>query len=213
MMRRFFTLIVCLMVSLPLAGGATAQATVHSAGIYVDFGNGDTAMVLVPFTGDEISGTELLMQSGLPVLTIGFGGFGDAVCMIETTGCDVSACRRTLCQNGDRQSPFWQYMKQSESGEWVFSPLGASANKVTDGDLNAWVWTGNTPQLPEMTLADLRSKTGELQDGKPAIFTTYEDRADDTSGNLQLLIGGGMIGLTIIAGAALLVMQKRRHVA
>ena len=43
--------------------------------------------------------------------------------LIEEKGCDVSACRRTLCQDGDRESPFWQFLELEDDGTWVMEWL------------------------------------------------------------------------------------------
>jgi len=211
MLRRSLVLLLCLVAVFPVSSGRAADGELHTAGIYVDFGNGETAMALVPFAGEQVSGIDLLKHSGLPVLTVGFGGFGDGVCMIETTGCDVSSCRRTMCQEGDRNSPFWQFMTLSESGNWVFSPLGASAYKVQDGDLSAWVWAGTAPELPELTLDDIRMNTGAPQGDTPAVFTSYDASGSDDDGLRQILVGGGMIGVAVLAGGGLILLRKRQH--
>lgn len=191
---------------------ANAQETgIHAAGIYIDFGNGQTTLVLVPFSEDEISGIELLERSSLPILTVGFGGLGDAVCVIEQTGCELSACRRTLCQEGDRESPFWQYLQRSDHGEWITSPLGASASKVQDGDIDAWVWTGKPPTIPSLTFNDIVEKTGDANGLEPVIFTSGAAEDADPDSMNQLLIGGGMIVLAVTVGGSLVLLRNRRH--
>jgi hypothetical protein len=210
MSRRCLFLFAFLLACCPLWASASQEGP-HIAGIYIDFGNGETTMVLVPFSEDEISGIDLIERSSLPILTVGFGGLGDAVCVIEKTGCELSSCRRTLCQDGDRESPFWQYLQRSDSGEWVTSPLGASAGKVQDGDIDAWVWTGKPPELPALTLDDIRARTGPPQGNEPAVYTTATASGDEGNSSQQWLIGGGMIAVAVIAGGTMVVLRNRQH--
>jgi hypothetical protein len=209
--RRLALVLFAVLLACNPIWASASQETAHMAGIYIDFGNGETTMVLVPFSEDEISGIDLIERSSLPILTVGFGGLGDAVCMIEQTGCELSTCRRTLCQDGDRESPFWQYLQRSDNGEWVTSPLGASAGKVQDGDIDAWVWTGTPPELPALTLDDIRARTGLPKGNVPAIYTTTTAAEDESNSSRQWLIGGGMIAIAVIAGGSLVVLRNRQH--
>ncbi|MEJ7839454.1 MAG: hypothetical protein WKF81_11600 [Thermomicrobiales bacterium] len=201
-------LLMVLMVS-----SVGAQANVQQqAGIYVDFGNGDQTMVIVPFDEDSISSIELLERAGIPLLTVGFGGLGDAVCMIETTGCDLSACRRTLCQEGEPDAPFWQFMEQGSDGIWTTSPLGASAATVEDGDIDGWVWTGSAPALPLMTMGDLVTRTGFDQDGV-ASFSTFSSHSDESGNSRDLIAAVSVLGAATVLGGFLVVLRQRRHAA
>ena len=139
---------------------ASATEPVHVAGLIVDYGGGEMTYAWVPFAEEEISGVDLLEKSGLPVLTVGFGGMGDAVCKIVRTGCDVSACRLRLCQTADHSSPFWQYLRLGPDGVWSKQPLGGSSSKVRDGAIDAWVWSGK-----------------RLDAGTPGPFTFFTCRA------------------------------------
>ena len=152
-------------LSILLGAGMPASAAtepVHVAGLVVDYGDGAMTYAWIPFSEDEISGVDLLERSGLPVLTVGFGGIGDAVCKIVKTGCDVSACRLRLCQTADHSSPFWQYLRLGPDGVWSKQPLGGSQSKVTDGAIDAWVWAGSDsmPVLPVLSLDSLAKQAG-----------------------------------------------------
>lgn len=180
------------------------------AGVYVDFGNGDQTWVVVPFDEESITSIELLERTGLPLLTVGFGGLGDAVCMIETTGCDLSACRRTLCQEGKPDAPFWQFMEQGSDGSWIASPLGASGASVEDGDIDAWVWTGSAPDLPTLTMSDLIGRTGFDQD-EVAAYTTLPAQTDDAASSRDLFAAASVLGAAVGVGGFLVVLRQRRH--
>ncbi len=137
---------------------STGEANV--AGLIVDYGNGRVSYALVPFAEPEISGFDLLDRSGLSLLAIEFGGLGQGVCAIEGTGCDVAACRARLCQSGDPDSPFWQYAQLGSDGTWVTSPLGATTSTVTDGGIDAWAWSGDSPNPGPTTIDEIANHLG-----------------------------------------------------
>lgn len=157
---RWALLALCLLGLLLGRSGTVLATDVHVAGLVVDFGDGRISYAWVPFTEDEISGVDLLERSGLDVVTVSFGGMGDAVCQIDDTGCPVGDCRKRMCQTSDPESPFWRYSRQSGGGEWTFAATGASGAKVRDGDVDAWVWTGKDVELPAMTIDDIATRTG-----------------------------------------------------
>lgn len=210
---------------LPSAGMPVSAATepVHVAGLVVDYGDGAMTYAWIPFTEDEISGVDLLEKSGLPVLTVGFGGMGDAVCKIVKTGCDVSACRLRLCQTADHSSPFWQYLRLGPDGIWSKQPLGGSQSKVTDGAIDAWVWAGSDamPALPVLSLSSLAEQAGagsaanRLAAGsiRPFLRTTAgmgEGASGEPSSREEYLIASAL--LFAIAGAGgVMVWRSRQH--
>ena len=98
MRRRGPVITVALLLALLLFRLPAASEGLNVAGLVVDYGDGRVSYAWVPFPEDEISGLELLKRSGLEVVTVGFGGLGEGVCQIETTGCPVSECRARLCQ-------------------------------------------------------------------------------------------------------------------
>ncbi|MGI8485889.1 MAG: hypothetical protein ACR2OU_16720, partial [Thermomicrobiales bacterium] len=82
-LRKLGLLAIVLSVLLS-AGMPAAKATepANVAGLVVYYGDGAMTYAWVPFTENEISGIDLLERSGLPILTVGFGGLGDGVCKI-----------------------------------------------------------------------------------------------------------------------------------
>ena len=163
MISRFLTVVVALGILLSAVATTTAnEADVHAAGVIVDYGDGTVSYAWIPFTEDKLSGLDLLRKSGLPLLTIGFGGLGDGVCKIETTGCDVSACRKRLCQTADRTSPYWQYLQRGSDGLWKTQALGGSGSTVHNGDVDLWVWApgDSQPTTPVLSLAEVAERAG-----------------------------------------------------
>ncbi len=202
------------MLSATLPSSAATPA--HAAGVIVDYGNGATSYAWVPFGEDHLNGVDLLERSGLPVLTVGFGGLGDAVCRIQKTGCDVSACRARLCQTAAADSPYWQYFRLGANGQWTTQALGASASVVRDGDVDAWVWTGK-PSLPAMaplSLAGIAARTGADPadaDGKPVTITIGDLRGAVARSTRPEYVAGGAIILAICAAGAFSFLRVRRH--
>jgi hypothetical protein len=179
------------------------------AGLVVDYGDGWVSYAAVPFEEDEISGLELLRRSGLDIVTVGFGGLGDAVCQIDDTGCTVDDCRTRMCQTSERESPFWQFSKL-EAGAWLFVATGVSGAQVRDGDIYAWSWTGVEPDLPVLTLDELAGRAGgdPLADNEPgAMLRTIggEDVADEPALRMGLMTVAALG--TVLTLAILLVLR------
>ncbi|HEU5433223.1 MAG TPA: hypothetical protein VFU81_16265, partial [Thermomicrobiales bacterium] len=118
-----------------LAAGlpAPARAALNHAGVVVRDGDGSLTYAYVAFAEPTIDGIALLERTGLPVVTVGFGGLGEGVCRIGPDGCPVAECQRNLCQSGPADAPFWQYFRQQAAGDWRAMTLGASATTVRDG--------------------------------------------------------------------------------
>ena len=200
---------------------ATAQAgdTINVSGIFVDYGDGRTSHAIVPFGEDTISGVELLRQSGLSLLSVEFGGMGEGVCAIEDTGCDLSACRARLCQTGDPDSPFWQYVQRASDGTWQPAPLGASSSVIEHGNVDGWFWTGTTPRTTAVSLSEIASETGIDLD---TFATSGDTRLEaivvttgESSGNDDVSRGSVLTGIAIVAAIAVvgvfLIVRSRRH--
>lgn len=202
------------------SSSATAQSAtpVNVSGVVVDYGDGRPSYALVPFTEETISGVELLRRSGLSLLTVEFGSLGEGVCAIEETGCDLSACRTRLCQTGDPDSPFWQYVQADVPGAWQPAPLGASSSTVQNGDVDGWFWTGAAPRSTAVTLdviatrvdvnlESFRSSAGA--DLEPVVMTVGGSANSDDVEQNEILAGVAiMIGIAVFGG--LLILRSRR---
>lgn len=205
---RIAVVAMCVHLLLPFTGYAQ-QA--NAAGLIVDYGDGRVSYVVVPFEEEQINGVELLDRSGIDVVTVGFGGLGDAVCQIDDTGCSVEDCRSRMCQTSDRESPFWQFSKLSDDGEWQFVATGASGAKVQDGDIYAWSWTGTQPELSVLSLDELADRAGgDLSSlGDTALLRTEGGETGNDNDE-----GIGYASIAVVAGVALvgglLVLRSRR---
>lgn len=200
-----------------LATESAATPSVESepgAGLVIDDGDGEKTYAWIPLPDNPISAMELINKSGLDVITVGFGGLGEGVCSIERTGCDPTECRSTLCQTGERNSPFWNFLVQDEDGSWRTAPLGGSAVTVEPGDIVGWVWTGERPEdaLDSITMAGLRDRAGD-PDPDSGVALSRPGQADADTENatswLALVSSGVIIGVSaLVAGIA--VFRTRR---
>ncbi len=168
-----------LLAALWLEPRPTAAEEINHAGLVIRDSEGRLTYAWVPFTADEITGIELLQASGIPVVTVGFGGLGVAVCSIDGQGCGVSECRRNVCQASAADAPYWQYFQQDPANPalWRWLALGASASKVHDGDVFGWSWTAAEPGLPALSGGDIATLAGG-SDGRgsvPAVRTVLPD--------------------------------------
>ena len=168
-----------LLAALRLEPPPTAAEEIHHAGLVVRDGAGRLTYAWVPFAQDEIDGIDLLKASGLPVVTVGFGALGEAVCAIDGQGCGVSECRRNVCQASAVDAPYWQYFEQDPANPavWHWLALGPSASRVHDGDVFGWSWTARDPSLPAISSIDFARLAG-AGDGRvsaPVVRTVLPD--------------------------------------
>ena len=141
------------------SGPAAAHEGPHRAGLVVRHGDGRLTYAYVVFPEEELRGIELLRRSGLPLVTVGFGGLGEAVCALEGEGCSVGECRKNLCQSAP-DAPYWQPCSQAAPGEWRVWRLGASAAKIGDGEVYGWAWGSCEELLPVASIADIARLVG-----------------------------------------------------
>jgi len=138
---------------LTLALGAGVRADAPSrAGLVIAYAPEDVETACVTFDSAEVTGLELLQRAGLDVIQAGTTGVGDSVCKIGAVGCDYPG-EHCFCQCLSTPCAFWSYWYWQD-GDWIFSQLGASSRRVTDGAVEAWVWgDGQTPP-PAIDLTD-----------------------------------------------------------
>ena len=117
---------------------AAASQPSHRAGLVIQLGDGSYITRCIPFAGDSISGLELLMRSGLHVVT-----WGGAVCRIDQDGCDYPT-EPCFCQCRGAKCLYWSYWHWRE-GRWVYSQVGAADYLVRDGDIEGWAWSNGQP--------------------------------------------------------------------
>ncbi len=200
-------------------GIASTRDTQHRAGLVVDYGDGTVTYAVVPFDEPGISGIELLKRSGVSLVTVEFGGLGEAVCTIGERGCGAGACRRRVCQGADPDSPFWQYFRLSDGETWTPLVLGASSSTVEDGSIEGWSWTGAGPGLPIVDLNEIEA----LLEIEPSVegLSNASSRTFDASGQViesesrrssMLSYAGAVMVIVVLVGVAgLLVVRRTRR--
>ncbi|MCJ7512160.1 MAG: hypothetical protein MUO23_04245, partial [Anaerolineales bacterium] len=113
----------------------------------------------VRLTGDSTNGEQLLLDSGWEVSLDAANPMGSIVCAIDGEGCSFPA-EKCFCQCSTLGTcRYWAYFTLGPDGRWVYSPLGARAQPVINGDLHAWVWVSGASSAPgtlEALLPDLR---------------------------------------------------------
>ena len=218
------TLLIALLPALTTGAAQSAGGTatpMHRAGLVVRHGDGAMTYAVVAFAEDTISGIDLLERSGIEFLSVPFGGLGEGVCQIEREGCEVSACRRTVCQS-TRSSPYWQYLDQTPDQLWRSAPLGASGSRVDDGDVLAWAWSAEMPTLPGLDLNGVAAAAGldtsQLRsigqpDGSVAVIRSGLIDEDDPVNSRALIAGGGALVVLAGVGGGLLLLRRRRLVS
>ncbi len=108
----------------------------NRAGLVVVHGDGQVETRCVAFDQEEITGYDLLAQSGLSLRT-DVTSMGTTICSLDGEGCDESSTCFCQCQ----RSPciYWSYW-QWDGTTWRYANLGASNSTLGDGALEGWVW-------------------------------------------------------------------------
>jgi hypothetical protein len=219
--RWYAGIMLVLLLLATVVGGTSARAAdgeLHHAGLIIRHGDGQQTYAYVTFPEDEISGLELLERTGIEQVTVSFGGLGAGVCSLEGEGCPTGQCRRNVCQSG-ANAPYWRYFRQVEPGTWEPAPLGASSTRVSNGTVDAWVWTSGEAELPAVTLADVRELAGADDTAArksetiptASVRSTYSPGSDDDppASALTLVIAAALI-LLVGLGGIFAVRRSRR---
>lgn len=124
-----FIILICLAywVIIP----AQAEGESHVA-LVVQFDDSNIVTKCVSFSGDQITGYDVLERSGLG-LSAEFGSMGAAICKIGNTGCPEDNC---WCQFTPTYWSYWHLVDNN----WSYSQLGASLNHVQNGAVEGWRW-------------------------------------------------------------------------
>jgi hypothetical protein len=128
-------------------GVSTSRADGGEAGLVIQDGEVVTTYCIA-FSGDGISGDQLLQKAGVSVGT-GGGASGRTVCSINQTGCfnvnpnDFNSC---FCQcTGGSSCTYWAYFTRPHGKSWAYSSLAFNLVKSRDGDLQGWKWGAGGP--------------------------------------------------------------------
>jgi hypothetical protein len=109
------------------------------AGLAVTLPDGSSVFRCVEFSGESISGFDLLASSGLVIDTSFNPSMGNAVCGIEGQGCKSDNC---FCGMPN----YWSYW-HIENNEWAYSAVGPNTYQVSAGAVDGWSW-GDQPPGP-----------------------------------------------------------------
>lgn len=148
--------VVALVAALALTGslaapgtGAGGAAPLHTAAVIVETG-GATYRTVIRFAAESISGIEALQLAGADPVTYGFGTQGVAVCALYGVGRPSGP----NCLGGADGDPrYWAYFRSvAGTDRFTYSPVGAGATRVRDGDVEGWRWgTGQAPTYVPLT--------------------------------------------------------------
>lgn len=184
------------------AGSGYAQ-TPHRAGLVIVHGDGSVLSRCVEFDGESISGYELLERSGLE-LRMEVSGMGPTICAVDQEGC--GAGEHCFCRCLSSPCEYWSYWRLEDDG-WRYASVGAGNTQVSDGMVEAWVWSegsmqkGTAPQPPDLTLdAICQAQPAAAPAPRAGAPNNTPDSApNNTPGRLA-----GPVGLLLVIGAPLL---------
>lgn len=112
---------------------------INKAGLAVTLPDGSSVLRCVEFSGESISGFELLETSGLQLDTSFDPAKGNAICGIESQGCSSDNC---FCGMPD----YWSYW-HLEGEEWAYSQVGSNIYQVTAESVDGWSWGDQPPTM------------------------------------------------------------------
>jgi hypothetical protein len=159
----------CVLVTVVLAlvvgpSGIADQAAAQGAdkvGLVVKFGDGSVFTDCIDYAGPDMTGEDVLDQSGLFLVKEIYPGLGAAICKIQGDGCDHPPAN-CFCQcSGSGDCKYWAYFHlDQQAGAWLYSGMGASWHTVQTGDVEGWAWGAGTPEEsqaepPLMTFEEL----------------------------------------------------------
>lgn len=129
----------------------------NHAGLLVTYGDGTSQSVCVAFDDASISGYQLLVDSGLQIITQDFGGsLGQALCKItsgsESDGCDYPN-QDCFCDSPPNSWVF--FVPDGGQTSWSVSQTGISSTNVASGGAQAQLWGSDTQSPPLCFYADI----------------------------------------------------------
>lgn len=99
----------------------------------------------IAYSGDGITGEELVRRAGYSIEQFGGSG-GRTVCAIGETGCkDASSFSSCFCQCQGANCVYWAFFTREYGKNWVYSALAFNLVKADDGDVHGWRWGAGGP--------------------------------------------------------------------
>jgi hypothetical protein len=152
--------------------------TTNQAGLVVTLPDGSTQLRCVEFSGETISGFNLMETSNLQLETSFDPSKGNAICGIEGQGCSSDKC---FCGMPD----YWSYWHLGQ-GEWEYSSVGADTFQVTADSVDGWSWGAEPPTL--VSYDDVCGENAQL-----FLPTMADEELQPTSSVLLPLVEGGEV--------------------
>ena len=138
----FFILFLAYRIVLP----AQAQDQ-HQIGLIIQFDDETINTFCISFTGDSLSGYDVLQKSGLNILAA-FDPVGAAICKIENTGCSIDNC---FCQSPPNYWSYWHLV----NNQWEYSQLGSTLIQLQNGAVEGWRWGNGQPPSVLYTIDEI----------------------------------------------------------
>jgi hypothetical protein len=138
---RFLRCVALACAALLAIAAVQAASADGEAGVVIDYG-GHVEAFCIGFTGESITGEQLLQRAGKDVGQVPPG----LVCAIDGTGCtgahDYNSC---LCQCQGSNCVYWSFFQRAYGAAgWVYSAQGFRLARARDGDLHGWRWGAGT---------------------------------------------------------------------
>ena len=175
------SMIVLLGLLLTFSTGYGSGQGSSRVGLAFQFGDGKVVKQCLEFAGPQVTGLDVLKQSGYSIDTLILAGQGQAVCRIGKIGCPVSDC---FCEF----PAYWSYWHASPNG-WAYSAQSADRYAVTDGSVEGWSWSKGDAPPPvsfDQICAGQNGASGQGGGVSDQASTTLSSRqAVGTSGGLQ----------------------------
>lgn len=111
------------------------------AGVVIQHGDGSTEAFCIAFTGDTISGDQLLKRAAVAQENV--NGLVCSVGQRAEEGCYGAGTFETCtckCRNPGSGCTYWAFYTQKYGQQWQYSALGFLAQRSRDGDLQGWRW-------------------------------------------------------------------------
>jgi len=129
----------------PAAPACVNAKAAHHAYLVVEHLSGATVQRCVGFAAAQLSGDDLMQQSGIEYQAQTFSGLGKAVCQVDNEPAQFTECF-------PKDKPFWAELV-STGGAWQEAQTGYAAIELKDGDALGWQYHAQTampspPPLP-----------------------------------------------------------------
>jgi hypothetical protein len=125
----------------PLVASCVGAGSGHAA-LVLEHGDGSVVTRCVSFGTATVTGEQLLNSSGVAWSGQTFGGYGEAVCALDSEPAHYTSC--------PGQENYWAVFVSRGGGAWQLSSIGISSLTLGDGDAEGfrYVPAAGTPAVP-----------------------------------------------------------------